>query len=151
MNIVALALPEMGQAFRQTDEAMSAVILSYSIPLTLLMIPYWRLLLFGLGNGVAYGPLLTFLMSAGPRETLGVASALSGVTRQLGFICGPLLVSSLWSLQVAANAAERMSGGVLVLIGLILVGLICTLLAVWRMPQPSVEAAVKELATTTGH
>ncbi len=40
MNIVALALPEMGQAFRQTDEAMSVVILSYLIPLTLLMIPF---------------------------------------------------------------------------------------------------------------
>ncbi|HEY4385831.1 MAG TPA: MFS transporter, partial [Ktedonobacteraceae bacterium] len=39
VNCVALALPVMGKAFQQTDEAMSAVMLSYLIPQTLLMIP----------------------------------------------------------------------------------------------------------------
>jgi hypothetical protein len=37
---LALALPVMGKAFQQTDEAMSAVMLSYLIALTLLMIPF---------------------------------------------------------------------------------------------------------------
>jgi DHA2 family multidrug resistance protein-like MFS transporter len=126
-----------------------ALLLAIATPTSVLNLD-WRLLLFGLGNGIAYGPLLTFIMSVGPRETLGAASALSNVTRQLGFICGPLLISSLWSWQAAASASERMSGGVLVLIALILVGLICTLLAIWRIPQPSIEAATKESATV-GH
>src|SRR5579884_3440670 len=105
----------------------------------------WRLLLFGLGNGIAYGPLLTFIMSVGPRETVGAASALSGVTRQLGFICGPALVSVLWSWQVGANEAGRANSGVLLLIVFIMVGLFCTLLAVWGRSQPgkAVEAAAE--------
>jgi MFS family permease len=36
---VALALPVMGQAFQQPDAAMTAVIVSYTLPLTLLILP----------------------------------------------------------------------------------------------------------------
>lgn len=97
----------------------------------------WRLLVIGLGNGLAYGPLLTFLMSIGSSDTLGAASALSGVTRQLGFLCGPVLVSLLWSWQVAAPAASRASSGLQLLIALALVGLIGALFSVRGWSQAS--------------
>ncbi len=110
----------------------------------------WRLFLFGLGNGIAYGPLLTLLMSAGPREMVGAASAISGVTRQLGFILGPLFVSLLWSWQATSDSAERMSGGIWLLIALSLVGFICALFAVRGLPhpQPSAQTPAKEPVTT---
>ncbi|GHO70412.1 hypothetical protein KSC_093040 [Ktedonobacter sp. SOSP1-52] len=110
----------------------------------------WRLLLIGLGNSVAYIPLLTLLMSVGPRSTLGSASALSGVTRQLGFTCGPLLVSVLWSWQIAASSAERMRSSMLLLIGLVLVGFISTLIAVRGLSssQLSIPDSAKEPASS---
>lgn len=108
----------------------------------------WRLLLFGLGNGMAYGPLLTLMMSVGLRETLGAASALSGVTRQLGFICGPALVSLLWSWQATADAAERASSSILFLIALFVVCLICTLLSGRGLPRSGAPAGTPEDTVT---
>ncbi len=125
-----------------------ALLLAIVTPTSVLNLD-WRLLLFGLGNGIAYGPLLTFILSAGPRETVGAASALSGVTRQLGFICGPALVSVLWSWQVGADATGRASSGVLLLIAFIIVGLICSLLAVWGLSQPGTPAEGRAEGVTT--
>lgn len=99
----------------------------------------WRLFLMGLGNGMAYGPLLTLMMSIGPRETLGAASALSGVIRQLGFICGPALVSLLWSWQLTSKAADRAQSSLLLLIALTLIGLICALFAARGLLSPTSE------------
>jgi MFS family permease len=107
----------------------------------------WRLLLIGLGNGIAYGPLLTLMMSIGPRETLGAASALSGVTRQIGFICGPTLVSLVWSWQIAARAAERASSSILLLIAFSVVGLIGALFSVRGWSQSSLQASAPTEAT----
>jgi MFS family permease len=83
----------------------------------------WRLLLIGVGNGLVAGPLQTLIMSIGPRATLGAASALSSVARQLGFVGGPLLVSLLWSLRAEALPAERMQGGLILLVALAFVAL----------------------------
>jgi MFS family permease len=99
----------------------------------------WRLLLFGLGNGLAYGPLLTFMMSIGPRETLGAASALSNTARQFGFLCGPALVSLLWSWQATASMATRATSSVLVMLGLGIIALICTFLSVRGLPRTLTE------------
>jgi MFS family permease len=118
-----------------------ALLLTIATPTSVLNLD-WRLLLIGLGNGIAYGPLLTFMMSLGPRETLGAASALSNMTRQFGFICGPALVSLLWSWQVAARPTERASSSVVLLLALSLAGLICALLSVRGWSQLRTPAEV---------
>ncbi|HEY4385780.1 MAG TPA: MFS transporter, partial [Ktedonobacteraceae bacterium] len=124
--------------------------LSIATPTSVLNLD-WRLLLIGLGNGIAYGPLLTLMMSIGPRETLGAASALSGVTRQFGFICGPILMSLLWSWQGAAQAAERASSSILLLIALSFVGLVCALFSVRGWSQAPVRASVPTEEVTADH
>ncbi|QBD83283.1 MFS transporter [Ktedonosporobacter rubrisoli] len=109
----------------------------------------WRLLVIGLGNGIAYGPLITLIMSIGPRETLGAASALSGVVRQFGFICGPISVSLIWSWQVGSHASERANSSVLLLLALSIACLIFALFSVrgWSQRQASIIASSQEQIT----
>jgi MFS family permease len=88
----------------------------------------WRLLLVGLGMGLFNGPNQTLLMSIGPRETMGAASALSGMGRNLGFVCGPLIVSIAWSFL--GTTAVQMVGGMLILVSLCVMNLIFALLSI---------------------
>lgn len=125
--------------------AFLTLLLAIAAPTSVLNLD-WRLFLIGIGNGIAYGPLLTLMMSIGPRETLGAASALSNLVRQFGFICGPTLVSMLWSWQVAANASERAGASVWLLIALAVIGLLGALFSVWDW-SPANASAVAEEAT----
>src|SRR6266704_1507500 len=79
----------------------------------------WRLLLIGMGMGLFSGPNLTLIMSAGTRETMGAASALSNLVSRLGSVCGPLALGIAWFLvqrsrgvspEEAPEAASRERG-----------------------------------------
>lgn len=84
----------------------------------------WCLLGLGAANGLIAGPLQTLLLSIGPAATLGAASALSSVARQLGLSCGPLVIGGLWAMQSAAPAPAQMRAGMFVLMGLCLLALV---------------------------
>jgi DHA2 family multidrug resistance protein-like MFS transporter len=73
----------------------------------------WRLLLAGMGLGLFNGPNQTLLMSAGSRETMGAASALSNLGARIGSISGPLAVGITWSFL--ASLSTQMVVGMLVL------------------------------------
>lgn len=123
-----------------------AILLAIATPTSALNLD-WRLLLLGLGNGIAYGPLMTFMMNLSPRETLGSVSALSNLVRQFGLVCGPTCVSLLWSWQVGAGAAERASSSVWLLIALSIAGLICALLTIrgWLPVETRATDATEEM------
>jgi MFS family permease len=70
----------------------------------------WRLLLIGTGIGLFTGPNQTLLMSAGPRETMGTASALSNLSARLGSVVGPLALGILWALL--PGMSRQMVGGI---------------------------------------
>src|SRR5205807_1702041 len=76
----------------------------------------WRLLLIGIGMGLFNGPNQTLLMSAGTKETMGAASALSNLSARLGSVFGPLMLSITWSFL--PGYALQMSIGILVLVTL---------------------------------
>src|SRR5438067_414302 len=56
-----------------------------------------RLLLEKKNLGLFSGPNLTLIMSAGTRETMGAASALSILVSRLGSVCGPLSLGMSWT------------------------------------------------------
>jgi len=83
----------------------------------------WRLLLVGIGIGLFNGPNQTLLMSAGARETIGTASALSNLSARLGAVFGPLILSILWSFL--PGDALHMSIGMLTLVLLSALSVLC--------------------------
>ncbi|MBE3561399.1 MAG: MFS transporter [Ktedonobacteraceae bacterium] len=83
----------------------------------------WRLLLVGVGLGLFNGPNQTLLMSAGTRETMGAASALSNLSARLGSVLGPLLLGAAWFVLPAT--AMQMSIGVVVLVTLSASNVLC--------------------------
>src|SRR5215469_13563638 len=85
----------------------------------------WRLLLIGAGIGLFTGPNQTLLMSAGPRETVAAASALSNFSARLGSVIGPLVLGIIWA--VLPGMSRQMVGGIT---GLTLLAAF-TLLAAW--------------------
>lgn len=72
-----------------------------------------RLLLVGITRGIFDGPTQTRLMSSGSQETLGAASGLSALGRNLGLALGPLLISVTWLWMT--GVVLQMVGGMLVL------------------------------------
>jgi predicted MFS family arabinose efflux permease len=87
----------------------------------------WRLLLIGAGIGLFTGPNQTLLMSAGPRETIGTASALSNLSARLGSVIGPLALGILWALL--PGMSRQMVAGVTALTLLAAFTLLAALMA----------------------
>lgn len=101
----------------------------------------WRLLLIGAGLGLFNGPNQTLLMSAGPRETMGAASALSNLSARLGSVIGPLLLSVAWALLPGQGL--RMNGGGIVLIALAALCVLCA----WLVRQKPEDAQAQHEAS----
>jgi DHA2 family multidrug resistance protein-like MFS transporter len=93
----------------------------------------WRLLLIGVGIGLFTGPNQTLLMSAGARETMGAASALSNFGSRLATVCGPLVMGFTWTLLTSFSA--QMMGGILLIDGFALLNLLFAWLSLQRKPQ----------------
>jgi len=108
----------------------------------------WRLLLIGAGIGLFTGPNQTLLMSAGPRETVAAASALSNFSARLGSVIGPLVLGIIWA--VLPGMSRQMVGGIT---GLTLLAAF-TLLAAWmasiEKSKPSAMEPQGRSQTDTG-
>jgi MFS family permease len=91
MSSVALALPAMGHAFQQPDAAMTAVIVSYTLPLTLLILPAGLVL-------SRWPALPTFLVGV-----LGFAAtgALGAFAPSLGCLIGCRVAQSVFGALLA--------------------------------------------------
>jgi MFS family permease len=90
----------------------------------------WRLLLIGLGIGLFTGPNQTLLMSAGARETMGAASALSNLASRLGSVCGPLALALTWTFLISFST--QMLVGILVVDGFAILNLLFAWLSIQR-------------------
>jgi len=104
----------------------------------------WRLLLVGIGMGLFNGPNQTLLMSAGTKETMGAASALSNLSARLGSVFGPLLLSIIWSFLPGSTL--HMSAGGVVFVALAVLSVLCAWLV---RPQPSYNPAKTGSAPST--
>jgi len=104
----------------------------------------WRLLLVGIGMGLFNGPNQTLLMSAGTKETMGAASALSNLSARLGSVFGPLLLSIIWSFLPSSTL--HMSAGGVVFVALAVLSVLCAWLV---RPQPDYNPAKTESAPST--
>jgi len=98
----------------------------------------WRLLLVGIGMGFFNGPNQTLLMSVGPRESMGAASALSNLSARLGSVIGPSILSLTWSFL--PDYVQQMSIGMLVLA---LLGVL-TMLCAWLVRPEAQNARVED-------
>ena len=110
----------------------------------------WRLLLIGMGIGLFTGPNQTLLMSAGTRETMGAASALSNLGSRLGSVCGPLVVGLTWTFLASFSA--QMGVGMLVIDGFAALNLLFAWLSVQGRSQrlsPSQTVETTSTASTT--
>ena len=90
----------------------------------------WRLLLVGIGIGLFTGPNQTLLMSAGARETMGAASALSNLGARIGSVCGPLVLGLTWTFF--ASFSTQMGVGILVVDGFAVLNLLFAWLSIQR-------------------
>jgi len=90
----------------------------------------WRLLLVGIGIGLFTGPNQTLLMSAGARETMGAASALSNLGARIGSVCGPLVLGLTWTFLVSIST--QMGVGILVVDGFAVLNLLFAWLSIQR-------------------
>src|SRR6266446_8953748 len=90
----------------------------------------WRLLLVGIGIGLFTGPNQTLLMSAGARETMGAASALSNLGARIGSVCGPLVLGLTWTFLASLSA--QMGVGILVVDGFAVLNLLFVWLSIQR-------------------
>ncbi|MFL5701166.1 MAG: MFS transporter [Ktedonobacteraceae bacterium] len=109
----------------------------------------WRLLLIGTGMGLFSGPNLTLIMSAGARETMGAASALSNLGSRLGSVCGPLALGITWTFL--ANFSAQIGVGMLVIDGFAVLNLLFAWLAVQRSRGVSPEEAPEVASRERGH
>ncbi|MFL5586321.1 MAG: MFS transporter [Ktedonobacteraceae bacterium] len=109
----------------------------------------WRLLLIGTGMGLFSGPNLTLIMSAGARETMGAASALSNLGSRLGSVCGPLALGITWTFL--ANFSAQIGVGMLVIDGFAVLNLLFAWLAVQTSRGVSPEEAPEVASRERGH
>jgi DHA2 family multidrug resistance protein-like MFS transporter len=109
----------------------------------------WRLLLIGTGMGLFSGPNLTLIMSAGTRETMGAASALSNLGSRLGSVCGPLALGITWTFL--ANFSAQIGVGILVIDGFAVLNLLFAWLAVQRSRGVSPEEVPEAASRERGH
>jgi DHA2 family multidrug resistance protein-like MFS transporter len=70
----------------------------------------WRFALIGVAIGLFTAPTTTRLMSLGPRESMGAASALTNLAARLGAVVGPLTMAVLWSASPAGVAMDVRRG-----------------------------------------
>lgn len=98
----------------------------------------WRLALIGMGTGLFTSPNQTQLMSNGPRESLGAASALVNLSARLGPVVGPSLISLLW--LALPGLTGQMLAGTLLLVVLSGVTILCAWCAT-PPPQPTAQQA----------
>src|SRR6266704_2910072 len=109
----------------------------------------WRLLLIGMGLGLFSGPNLTLIMSAGTRETMGAASALSNLVSRLGSVCGPLALGITWIFL--ASFSSQIGVGILVIDGFAVLNLLFAWLLVQRSRGVSPEEAPEAASRERGH
>ena len=109
----------------------------------------WRLLLIGMGLGLFSGPNLTLIMSAGTRETMGAASALSNLVSRLGSVCGPLALGITWIFLASFSA--QIGVGILVIDGFAVLNLLFAWLLVQRSRGVSPEEAPEAASRERGH
>src|SRR3989440_207269 len=109
----------------------------------------WRLLLIGMGLGLFSGPNLTLIMSAGTRETMGAASALSNLVSRLGSVCGPLALGITWTFLASFSA--QIGVGILVIDGFAVLNLLFAWLLVQRSRGVSPEEAPEAASRERGH
>ncbi len=95
----------------------------------------WRLLLIGAAVGLFTGPNQTLLMSAGPREAMPTASALSNLCARVGAVLGPLVVGLLWA--ALPGVARQMVAGVVALVVLAGLTLLAAVVALRVAPIPA--------------
>ncbi len=105
----------------------------------------WRLLLVGIGIGLFTGPNQTLLMSAGARETMGAASALSNLGARIGSVCGPLVLGLTWTFLASFSA--QMGVGILVVDGFAVLNLLFAWLSIQRRARS--VSAEEEPETTS--
>jgi DHA2 family multidrug resistance protein-like MFS transporter len=105
----------------------------------------WRLLLVGIGIGLFTGPNQTLLMSAGARETMGAASALSNLGARIGSVCGPLVLGLTWTFLVSIST--QMGVGILVVDGFAVLNLLFAWLSIQRRARS--VSAEEEPETTS--
>jgi MFS transporter, DHA2 family, multidrug resistance protein len=108
----------------------------------------WRLLLIGAGIGLFTGPNQTLLMSAGPRETMASASALSNLSARLGSVIGPLALGILWGLLPGMD--RQMVGGVTALTLLAAFTVLAAWIASREKPKISVRAPLRQSMGDSG-
>ncbi len=107
----------------------------------------WRLLLIGMSTGLFTGPNQTLLMSIGPRDTMGAASALSNLGARLGSVCGPLVLGLVWIFL--ARESTQMIVGILLIDGFSVLNLLFAWLSIQRRSQGL--AASQGEASTESH
>jgi MFS family permease len=109
----------------------------------------WRLLLIGMGMGLFSGPNLTLIMSAGTRETMGAASALSNLVSRLGSVFGPLALGITWTFLASFSA--QIGVGILVIDGFAVLNLLFAWLLVQRSRGVSSEESREAASREMGH
>jgi len=102
----------------------------------------WRLLLIGSGIGLFSGPNQTLLMSTGPRETMGAASALSNLGSRLASVCGPLALGITWTFLASLSA--QIDAGILVIDAFSVLNLFFAWLAVAKRSRSSTTEEVPQ-------
>ncbi len=105
----------------------------------------WRLLLIGMGIGLFTGPNQTLVMSAGVRETMGAASALSNLASRLGSVCGPLVLGITWTFL--ASFSTQMLVGVLITDGFAVLNLLFAWLSIQKRSQSLAAPETASLPT----
>jgi MFS transporter, DHA2 family, multidrug resistance protein len=99
----------------------------------------WRLLLIGFGSGLFFGPNRAYLMSVGSRKSMGAASAVANVSQNIGVVCGPILVSIIWTLF--ANPGMQMVVGISLLAVCAATGLLLSWLSTRkRVAEPALAS-----------
>jgi len=88
-------------------------------------------------------------MSAGTRETMGAASALSNLGSRLGSVCGPLALGITWTFL--ANFSAQIGVGILVIDGFAVLNLLFAWLAVQRSRGVSPEEVPEAASRERGH
>jgi MFS family permease len=89
----------------------------------------WRLLLVRVGIGLFTGPNRTQLMSIGPRETMGAASALSNLSARLGTVFGSLALAVTWAFFTSFPA--QINAGIFIVDGFAVINLLLAWLSVY--------------------
>ncbi len=77
----------------------------------------------GIGQGLVAGPTLTMAMSASPAEHLESAGSSSGFVRNIGFVTGPALMTTIWA--IGGYTVGGMGIALCVAAALALAGAVC--------------------------